>query len=202
LAITKPVETDLLVIDGWLPTYQLDLAALEFRRGHYSNVLAVRAVYDFEELSPEGLRGDYVAAVLRKSGIPAERLHSVLYRGTSRDRTYYSAIAVGEWMRLNDQHAASLNLVTDGPHARRSRLLYEEALGRHIAIGVIGLKDPAYDSDHWWRTSEGVREVLFEGIAYFYVKLFFSKPDDRSESLASSVSLSSPVWGPASFNRS
>ena len=44
LAVSEPVKTDLLIVDGWLPTYQLEQAAVEFTRGHYQMVLAVRAV--------------------------------------------------------------------------------------------------------------------------------------------------------------
>jgi hypothetical protein len=177
LAVTQPVPSNILVIDGWLPTYQLEQAADEFKKGTYTEVLAVRGVYDLDSKDLDETWDDYVADILIKHGVPRDRLHSVLFPGFKRDRTYFSAVAVGEWHSKHSAKLTALNLVTTGPHARRSRLLYEMALGKAVAIGVIGLDDPSYDQRHWWRSSEGIREVLFEGIAYLYVRFFFSPPE-------------------------
>ena len=61
-----------------------------------------------------------------------------------------------------------------GPHARRSRLLYEEALGGEFKIGIIALADRRFDPEHWWRSSEGVRAVVDDTVAYLYARLYFS----------------------------
>jgi hypothetical protein len=74
----------------------------------------------------------------------------------------------------------SLDLVTLGPHARRSRLLYEEAFGNKVKVGVIAIAIPDYDVKRWWRYSEGVREVIGEGIGYLYVKFLFWPPTSRN----------------------
>ena len=66
-----------------------------------------------------------------------------------------------------------LDLATLGPHARRSRLLYEKAFGPQVKIGIVALVNREYDPAHWWRTSEGVREVIGEGIAYMYARFLF-----------------------------
>jgi hypothetical protein len=46
LAVTSRVNGELLIIEGWIPTYTLNQAASEFARGHYQRVLVVRPVYD------------------------------------------------------------------------------------------------------------------------------------------------------------
>jgi len=69
--------------------------------------------------------------------------------------------------------------MTLGPHARRSRLLFQKAFGKEVKVGVISVEDRDYDPAHWWRSSEGVREVLGEAIAYFYAKFFFSPSSRR-----------------------
>jgi len=51
---------------------------------------------------------------------------------------------------------------------RRSKMMFTKVFGKNVAIGIIALNDPLYDPKHWWRTSEGVREVLGEAIAYMY----------------------------------
>ena len=49
----------------------------------------------------------------------------------------------------------------------------QKAFGPSVKIGVISVPDPDYDPKHWWRYSEGVREVLGESIAYIYARIFF-----------------------------
>ena len=60
-----------------------------------------------------------------------------------------------------------------GPHARRSRLLFEKAFGRDTRVGIIALEDRDYDPAHWWKSSQGVRTVTDELIAYGYARLLF-----------------------------
>lgn len=180
LAITDRVASRVLVVDGWLPSYELNQAVAEFSEGQYGTVLAVRAVYGYETATEPELRSDYVSNILLQKGIPRERLHAVLFEGLERDRTLSSALAVSEWMRQHNQPIQNLNLVTEATHARRSRLLYERALGAGIPIGVVALRDPSYDPRHWWRSSEGVRSVLFEAFAYVFVRCHFLRTDSPS----------------------
>ena len=77
------------------------------------------------------------------------------------------------WFETGNITAASLDVLTQGPHARRSRLLFRKALGEGFEVGVIAVADRRFDSAHWWRTSEGVRSVLGEFIAYLYARFFF-----------------------------
>ncbi len=58
-----------------------------------------------------------------------------------------------------------INVLTEDAHARRTWLLFQEALGRDmLKVGIIAVPSPDYDPSRWWRTSAGVREVLDEGI--------------------------------------
>jgi hypothetical protein len=67
----------------------------------------------------------------------------------------------------------SINVLTAGAHARRTRLLYQKALGRNVTVGIIAASNPDYNPKQWWRYSDGVREVIGESIAYIYAKFFF-----------------------------
>src|SRR5207245_8975449 len=89
-----------------------------------------------------------------------------------RDRTYSSAIALRRWLRDHNMALRSINVVTEDAHARRTRLLFQKALGNDVRVGIISIPNPDYDAKHWWRYSEGVREVIGEGIAYTYAKVF------------------------------
>jgi hypothetical protein len=174
LAVTDRVPSKVLVVDGWMPTQLLYRAAEEYVSGNYQTALVVRGVYPEDYRDQERPWDDYVVDILVRHGIPRERLHPVLFPGYIKDRTYHSAIAIQEWCEKSNVPLDSFNIVTVGSHARRSRLLFEMVFGQKARIGVIGMKDPSFDPGHWWRSSEGVREVLFEGVAYLYVLLLFA----------------------------
>jgi hypothetical protein len=157
-----------------MPTQVLGLAADEFKRGNYQKAFVVRGVYELDSKDLEQTWDDYVASILVRRGIPRGRLTPVLFPGYKKDRTYHSALAIKDWCAKSGVALNSFDIATVGSHARRSRLLFEKAFGKNTNIGVIGLDDPAFDSGHWWRSSEGVHEVLFEGAAYLYVLLIFS----------------------------
>jgi uncharacterized SAM-binding protein YcdF (DUF218 family) len=94
-------------------------------------------------------------------------------RVMDRDRTYGSAVALRNWFREHNMAVSAIDIVTEDLHARRTRLLFQEALGDKVKVGVIGIRSPDYDAKHWWRSSDGVREVIGESIAYVYAKVFF-----------------------------
>ncbi len=172
LAVTRPVKADTLVVEGWIPTEVVDQAAAEFVRGKYHSVVVVRASYDSEEENLSHIE-HRVAAKLVRCGIQRDIIVPLIYTGIRRDRTYHAALTVKDWFENNGGVPQSFNVVTLGPHARRSWLLFSKAFGPSVNIGVVALDDKTYDPAHWWRTSEGVREVIGESIAYTYARFFF-----------------------------
>jgi hypothetical protein len=85
-----------------------------------------------------------------------------------------------DWFREHGMTVRSINVLTEDAHARRTQILFEKAFGSGVAIGIISVPDPDYDAKHWWRTSEGVREVLGESIAYLYARIFFHPSESIS----------------------
>ena len=75
--------------------------------------------------------------------------------------------------RQHNLQVRSLNIVTEGAHARRTRLLFERALGRDVNVGVISVPSLDFDAKRWWYYSEGLEDVVQEGISYLYAKFFF-----------------------------
>jgi hypothetical protein len=177
LAPTNRVTTELLVVEGWIPTYALEQVADEFTRQNSRQVIVVRALYDSTNKFESGrFMAEYLVESLTRLGLPKERVHALFPDAARKDRTYCSAVAVKKWLQERGVSVKSLNLVTLGPHARRSRLLYQEVFGSGTCIGVIALADKAYDPARWWCSSAGVREVISECIAYCYAKFIFSPP--------------------------
>ena len=113
------------------------------------------------------------AELLKNFGLPSESLQMVPSRVMDRERTYGSAVALRNWFRDHNMSVRSFNVLTQDFHARRTRLLYQKAFGKEIRIGIIAVPSPDYDSTHWWRYSDGVREVVAESVAYIYARFFF-----------------------------
>ena len=109
-------------------------------------------------------------------------------RVMDRDRTYGSAVALRNWFRDHNMAVSGIDVVTEDLHARRTRLLFQKALGDKVAVGVIAIPNPDYDAKHWWRYSEGLKEVLSETASYVYARLLFypSKPPGAEKAVASS----------------
>jgi hypothetical protein len=47
------------------------------------------------------------------------------------------------------------------------------ALGDGVAVGVVSIEDQTYVPGEWWKSSNGVRTVIDESIAYLYAVFFF-----------------------------
>jgi hypothetical protein len=82
-------------------------------------------------------------------------------------------VALREWCRTNEVVLKDFDVVTLGVHARRSRLLTEQAFPE-ARVGVIPALNEEYEPASWWRYSEGVKEVFSETMAYLYARFLFS----------------------------
>ncbi len=118
------------------------------------------------------------AATLVKLGLSTNDVQAVPTAWTHRDRTYATAVSLKHWWREHDMAPTKVNLITGGPHARRSRLMFEKALGKGVTVGVIAIPAKDYDEQHWWRYSQGVRIVIGETLAYTYARLLFYPPQE------------------------
>jgi hypothetical protein len=89
------------------------------------------------------------------------------------DRTYNSAIKLKRYLAEVHRDIKAINLISQGVHGARSRLLFRVALGDSIDVGIISVQSTYYTDQNWWRSSKGFREVMNEAFGYFYVTLFF-----------------------------
>jgi hypothetical protein len=162
----------------------------KFKNGSYERIFTTGG----PENGTGGYTNDYntsasvAAESLEKFGVPDDLVQMVPSRVSAGERTYSSAVALREWFRDHNLAIHSFNVLTEGSHARRTQLLYKEAFGKNVTIGIIAVSNPDYDPKDWWRYSDGVREVIGESIAYIYAKFFFypsaslSAPDTRESS--------------------
>ena len=174
LAPEAPPHKGLLVVEGWIHDFALDEAVRMYKTGDYSKIICtgvpietgsyIQAFKSYPEMT---------AARLRKLGIPENEIIIAIGEETNKDRTYVAATALREAFMAYNIEESNIHLITTGPHGRRSRLLFQKALGNDYHVGITCLDDSGYDPDHWYLYSQGVRKVLGEWIAYTYAKLFF-----------------------------
>lgn len=167
---------ELLVVEGWISSRRIDRAAESFRQGHYRQVVVVRNVSEGNKWESGRYTADYVAADLAAQGVPKEMIHVLFCPVVHKDRTYSCAVAVRQWLQQNRTTVTSLDVATMAAHTRRSRLIYDKAFGGNVKVGAIALEDFGYDPAHWWRTSDGIREVPFEALDYLYARFLFHPP--------------------------
>jgi uncharacterized SAM-binding protein YcdF (DUF218 family) len=175
LAVTHRVNAKILVVEGWIDEYAIRAGADEFKTGDYERIITTGGpvpgsggyTNDYNTFASVGARR------LKAAGLADESVQMVPSHVIGRDRTYSSAIALRRWLRDHNMPLRSLNVVAEGAHARRTRLLFQKALGNDVRVGIISIPNPDYDAKHWWRYSDGVREAIGESIAYIYAKLLF-----------------------------
>jgi uncharacterized SAM-binding protein YcdF (DUF218 family) len=174
-AISEPVDSRFLAVEGWIHPYAIRAAANEARSRPYEQIFSTGGpvqgtgayTNDFNTVAGVG------ADRLKGEGLAPEMVHVVSTRVIARDRTYSSALALRVWCENKRIDLSSINVVTEDVHARRTRLLYQKALGDKVSVGIIAVPNPDYDARQWWRYSEGVRAVIGECIAYIYATCFF-----------------------------
>src|SRR5437867_11587693 len=141
LAITQRVDANILVVEGWINEYAIRAAVKEFQSNHYQRVFTTGGpvegtggyINDFMTSASVG------ADLLRKNGLANGLVQMVPSHVMDRDRTYSSAAALRSWFRDHNMAVSSIDVVTEDVHARRTRLLFEKALGKNVAVGIIAV---------------------------------------------------------------
>jgi hypothetical protein len=174
LAMNRPLYGDILVVEGWIPDYALEKAIVEFKTNNYQRLITTGGPLNKGSyLSKYKTHAELTATLLKKLGLSEEVIVSIPTPLVNTDRTYATAIAVKKWLLASNLSIKSLDIYSVGVHARRSRLLFKKALGDKVTVGVIAVESEGYDPQCWWKSSNGVRAVFGETIAYIYARFFF-----------------------------
>lgn len=172
LAMTQSPHRGWLTIEGWIDDHSLKHAVEIYHTGSYYGILCTGGPIETGSyLSTYRTYPEMTAARLQHLGIPHASIRTIIAPYAQRDRTYSAALALRKHL---DQHALTnqpIHLITIGPHARRSHLLFRRALEPQTPLGITALPDPDYPSNRWYAYSKGVRTVLSETIAYLYAKI-------------------------------
>lgn len=164
----------LMVVEGWIHDFALDEAVTLYRAGDYSKIVCTGVPIETGSyIQQYKSYPEMTAARLNKMGIAPEEIVVAVADYEKKDRTYLAATALRQAFMAYNIEETNLHLITTGPHGRRSRMLFQKALGEDYNIGITCLDEYAYDKKDWYTCSEGVRSVVGELIAYTYAKFFF-----------------------------
>jgi hypothetical protein len=174
LSPVHPVESEIMIVEGWVPEYALQQAAGDFKnRGYRVLVVTGGPLETGYFLTGYGSLAHVGAATLQKLGIDSSKIKAVPSVFVQKDRTFEEGMALKKWLSQSAPGIKSLTLYSLGCHSRRSQLLYLKALGKGYTVGIVACPNRDYDSRRWWRFSNGIRAVADETLAYFYALLFF-----------------------------
>jgi hypothetical protein len=172
LAVTDPVEGGLLVVEGWGSDVTMEAAIGEFKRHHYEKVCVTGGPIEHSAwMNYYKTYAEQGAATLLVLGLNKNEVQAIPSTWVRKDRTHASAAAFSAWMRGSSTVFTIVHLITEGAHARRSRLLFQRALGSSVTVGVTSLPSRDFDPEHWWQSSAGFREVVGELLAYGYARM-------------------------------
>lgn len=167
----------MLVVEGWLVTSELDQVIEVIRTGHYRHVVTTGGPSDmWPGLSKATNYADLAASYLAKQGLGDVSITAVPTPASAQDRTYLSAIKVSTWVQKEGLVLDALDVFSGGSHARRSRMLYQMALGPRTRIGVLSARPTQYEEERWWQSSAGVKAVLGETISVIWTACCFHPP--------------------------
>ena len=173
LAITRKVDADILIMEGWIPEYMAAPAAQEFRNGHYT-LLMISGLENDPDLGPPTELSDArkTAGRLQKLGIPPEAIVPCPAPFARWLRTSKTAQAVKSRIAELGLQPKGINVVTAGPHARETWVAYQHIFGSKMPVGIISIPKNSYPANRWWLSRQGLIWVPKDFVAWLKEVVF------------------------------
>ncbi len=179
LEVTRRTGGDLVVVEGWMPDFALRAAAGQLEKNGYTRLIVTGG--PIEKGAPFLAYGSYAALGASTIDSMTGRTNfavAVPAPEVRADRTYAAAVALRRWLAASGPLPKSLDVLTIGPHARRTWLMVRSVFPDSVDVGIIAVPDARYDATRWWTSSDGFRTTTSEFIAYLYAKFLFRAPPE------------------------
>ncbi len=174
LSKSNPTQGEFLVLDGQLPDYAIEEAAKIFSRNNYTAIIVMGGqLPSGHYIAGKKTMAEITYATFIALGFDSTKLILVKGQSVLKDRTYTSGLNLKVWLDLQNITDCKIDVVSVGCHAKRSQYLFQKALGKNFEVGIIAVTDKGFNVKTWWKSSNGVRTVISEVVAFFYAVLFF-----------------------------
>ena len=170
LAISRPVDGDILVVEGWIwNSPAIREASEEFNRGHYKWLVTVGESIGGTGGTPDQKDLAKLAArQLREFGVDEKLIIVLPVSNVTLHRTYASALTLKNWLTRSKIETTGVNVFTVGTHARKSLVLFKRALGPGTNVGVIAGTEDTYNASRWWLSARGIYVIVRKTLGYIY----------------------------------
>lgn len=167
LALNKPIDAKVMVIEGWIPETSLQLAVKIFKSQNYEMILTnggrIGRKNASNRLSTYAERCKYKLVCM---GIDEKLIIAIPTATIHRSRTYSYAQSTVAWIRQNRATTKAINIFTLGTHARKSYVLYRKATRKKMDVGIISAPPVDYNPLYWYLSNIGIGFVFKNLMGY------------------------------------
>ena len=161
---------DVVIVEGWVSDHIVAQAKSEFDEGRCEIICTAGVDLDKGNMLLPWKDWAIVAAeTLKKSGVPEDKILVASAGSQQRHRTYLGFEAAKKKLAvLEIARPLKINVISEGPHGRRSSIVARKIFGDEAIIGMILVEPQAYDPKRWWASSSGTKSILMELVASSY----------------------------------
>ncbi|HVU33787.1 MAG TPA: ElyC/SanA/YdcF family protein [Opitutaceae bacterium] len=176
LSVTARVPSKILIVEAWMHEDGAHAAAAEFSRpgADYDHVVATGGLTGEHWFRQRWSEVDIVRRELSRLGIESPVFIPAPAPDVESQRTYLNAVSARDALARRGIHPTTIDVLTRGVHARRSRLVFQKVFGPQTKVGVIAWIPPGFDRGHWWDESERAIDFIKESAGYFFEALLSS----------------------------
>jgi hypothetical protein len=150
LSIKDIVIDDTLIIP-YLHNSEYDISELDNKR---------RLINNYDSAA------ERAKSLLVSQGIDSTIIIAVPARKARINRTLTSALAFRDWLTKSGLNVRGINILSSGPHARRTWMTYNKVLDGKYNIGIISLPSENNNPSKIGRAIKTLRETV--GIVYYW----------------------------------
>lgn len=162
-------QADVVLIEGWVSDEAVAQAKQELEDGRCNLICTAGVDLDKGSLLLEYKDWATLAAeTLKAMGVPENKILCAPGGAIKRHRTYAGYEEAKEKLATLNKNPLRINVITGGPHGRRSVTVARKVFGDTANIGVISVAPSSYDPDRWWATSSGLKGVFMELVGSTY----------------------------------
>jgi hypothetical protein len=172
LSQNMPIDTDILVVEGWIPKSSLAQAMDEFKNGSYRYLITTGGPINKRTSTTScNNYAKNAAKILIAYGLDKNLLIVVPASYVKMNRTYSYALALKNWIKTSRYNIKDINVYTCSVHARKSYIIYKKVLKPDVNVGVLSANPTDYNPQLWFFSIEGIKWIIRDSVGYLYALL-------------------------------